>query len=335
MERIPHVLQAYGVRAEKVEEITPRLYKVFGQQQVFALKRSSLVETTKRNWENALRLADSMNLSFITPVFLTKDGQLYYEYNKSIYYMCPWIEENGRKDQESWIVNFYETIAEIHRKTRKVQRIPFDNISKSFITFRSYCSDLRQHLLTFVQQFEKNRYMSPFELLVCTQYRDIDFTLNEVEKRVTSFLHEMDDNNVEWSYTLCHGNLNTRHVKNGYFINWEKTNLNNPVLDLVTFFKEEIGSYNPNNRQYIDLFSTYMKINELTLPELHLFLIYLLSPGEYIQTISEYVNADRNKSMVQFIEKLQHEYRKVLFGIEWSEYIEKEYEQVDLDDWDS
>ncbi|RKQ37920.1 hypothetical protein [Oceanobacillus halophilus] len=327
------VLSAYGIRPLKIQEVTPRLFEVKDNYQNYALKISSLTEGTLKKWENVYRVANAQNLQAVLPVYLTKQGNLFYPLNETVYYLSPWVEEREQLSNETWIQEFYETLATMHVKTRRTQKLSKDKISKRFITYQSFCNDARRHLLTFVQQFEKHRYMSPFELLVCTQFRDIDFALVEVDKRIHRLLNEeKGEEQLTWNYSLCHSNLNASHIRGPYFINWENARYESPIMDLVRFFSQEIGKYDPTTNSYIDLFPTYTKINQLQLPELQLFSIYLLSPGKYVQTIYEYVNTMRTESMIHFVQTLQHEYRKILFGLKWSEYIEKEYETIKFDD---
>ncbi|WP_156291203.1 protein kinase family protein [Oceanobacillus salinisoli] len=330
-EYLKFVLQAYNIYTNKIHEVTPRLFKVNDHQQAYALKRSALTDKDIRNWEGVYRLANAKNLDTVLPVYLTKDGQFFFRHNNSIYYVSPWVEETNHKRNKTWISNFYETLADVHNKTKRTQKLPMEKVSTPFTSFQSFCNNAKNHLLTFVQQFEKKRYMSPFELLVCTQFRDIEYACTEADKRIHRFLNDHEGDEIKWNYSLCHRNLNATHIKKSYFVNWEHARYDNPVMDLVIFFHQEIGHFNPASDLFIDLFPSYTKINELTLPELQLLSIYLLSPGEYMQTIHHYMNNMRTESMVQYVTKLQYQYRKILFGLKWSEYLEREFESHDLD----
>jgi len=105
-------------------------------------------------------------------------------------------------------------------------------------------------------------------------------------------------------------------------------------MDLIRFFDHEIGEYNPQSEQFIELFSNYMEVNKLTVQELQYFSIYMLSPVSYIQIVQDYMRGARKENMIKSMKRIQHAYRKIIFGLNWSYYIEKEYESLNLDDLD-
>src|SRR5690625_5357844 len=81
--------------------------------------------------------------------------------------------------------------------------------------------------------------MSPLELLVCTQYRDLELVFRETRKRVDQFIQENNEETV-WNYSLCHGSFRFAHFINAdqaYMINWEKAQYENTIHELEYFFK--------------------------------------------------------------------------------------------------
>lgn len=331
-DRIRNVLNAYNIHPLKVNKETPQLYYVKDHHREYALKCSGLAEEMVKQWKAIYQFSNSQNLDVVLPVYLTKEGNLYYRSEQSIFYLSPWINDINRSIDTNWVSNFYETLAKLHWKTKRVQQIDITAISNQFIAFQNYCKEMRKQLLTFIHQFEKKQYMSPFELLVCTQFRDIEYAFIEIDKRIHRFINDNEEDKLAWSSSLCHRYLNHSHIKKSYFINWEYARYDHPVMDLIIYFQNEIGRFNPSANLYMDTFSTYTDINELTLPELQFFSIYLLSPTNYMQHIYDYMNGERNKSMIRRTKSIQHEYRKIIFGIKWSEFIEKEFETLDLDD---
>ena len=121
-----------------------------------------------------------------------------------------------------------------------------------------------------------------------------------------------------------------------YIINWEHGHQGNAVLDLVNFFHEESAYYNRQSDLLIELFPTYDKENELSIKEHYLLTMYLLNPAAYISKVRAYSVKDAKQSMIDQIKGLQHEYRKISFGLAWSAYVDKEHENnFSIDDLES
>lgn len=334
MDLIGKVLQSYAVYPLSVEQITDRLFQVNDGKRTYALKRSALSEQTVKQWERIYQLAHSQNIPTILPVYLTKEGKLYKEMDQSVFYLTPWITRDNNKRLKQDIEQLYHVIGGLHVKTSRSQLIEVNKLKGNFSTYRTFCEESKEKLLDYVKQFEQNRYMSPYELLVCTQYRDLEYALNTIIKRIDQFLSE-DEAQMTWNDCLCHGNLALSHVLNPYIINWEQANYGSAVSDLATFYENEVAFYDNPTDLFIELFPSYNKINELTLKEHYLLIIHLLNPSPYIEKIKEYIDNKSKQTMVNQIKTLQPVYRKIIFGLKWSDYVEKEYESFPLDDLES
>lgn len=331
MELIIKALEAYSIYPVSIEKVTDRLFRVYDGKHEYALKRSLLSDRTLANWESVYRQAHSQNMAAIMPVYLTKAGDLYKKSDQSIYYLTPWILVQKNESQKQSIEQFYYTIGMIHAKTKQSQLIQMDKLKSDFSTYQTFCEETKGMLLDYVKRFEKNQYMSPFELMVCTQYRDLEFALNTVKRRLDQFLYE-DEEQLTWNDCLIHGNLKLSHLVNHYIINWEYAQQGNAVLDLAKFYQQETVEFGNKADLFIELFSVYNKENELKLKEHYLLIIYLLNPTAYISKIQDYMNKSSDLSMVDQIQLLQHAYRQVIFGLKWSSFVEKEYESFSLDD---
>lgn len=337
MEKIKEVLDAYGVYPKTIDKITDRVYRVNDGRFVYALKQSSLRKDTIANWEKTYQQAFEQNISIILPVYITENRKLYAELDESIYYLTPWIDaENGKRDKQN-IEFLFRNLGMMHAKTKKEQFIAADVFIRNFDTYRLFCEDAAANLLGAVEQFEKSRYMSPFELLVCTQYRDLEYALKEINKRLKK-LTDQEDEKISWNYSLCHGQLNFSHMlfsNQTYLLNLERAKIDNAVMDLTGLFRSEITFYDSQSDALIEQFSSYTAENELTDNELQLLVIHLLDPNEYISIIQEVVNERTDGTMITDMIRLQHAYRRIIFGLQLSGYIEKEYEMAVFDDLES
>jgi hypothetical protein len=123
------------------------------------------------------------------------------------------------------------------------------------------------------------------------------------------------------------------HGNQTYFINWENASYTNAVHDLTRFFISETGVYDAPVKEMIDRFHVYMEENELTKSELYLLTINLLDPASYISCVEKYPASQ--ETMAHQLKMLMHAYRRIIFGLHWSNYVEKTYETLVLDDLES
>ncbi|WP_373892974.1 hypothetical protein ACUL41_07855 [Virgibacillus natechei] len=333
MEVLKKVLNSYAIYPLAIEEVTERLFRVSDGQREYALKMSLLSKESVVDFENVYHTAFSQNVAAILPVYLTKSGNLYMEMNQTIFYLTPWIETTSMK-QRQLIENLYKNIGTVHAKTKQTQTISTERLIRGFTTYKEFCGHTANEFLSFVEQFEKNRFMSPFELLVCTHYRDLEFALKEIIKRIEQLMDEQEEE-MSWNSSLCHGNLRFSHTLGAHVINWENAYYDNAVTDLTAFFKQEVGHYDRPREALIEQFSTYTRENELNQNELYLLVIHLLNPTNYLKIVQQYVENPSVDTMVNRIGKLQHAHRQLLFGLQFSKHVETEYETSSLDDLES
>src|SRR5690625_803697 len=321
MEVVQKVLAAYNIYPLQIEQITDNVYKVSDGNSDYALKRSSLNnERETQLWRHVYEQAYHQHFLSILPVYLTKDEELYSIQNQDVYYLTPWLDEASVQKDKQTIEQFYSVIGNIHAKTRQVQTVAAQEFLPDFQEYAAYCNHVQESLLGFVEGYEKNRYMSPFELSVCTQYRDVDNSLKELKRRTQQII-DMEEDTVPWSFSLCHSNLQFSHMlktRQLHLINWEKVRYDNAAMDLSVFFKNEMKQFNAPADDMVNLFKVYMRENELTKTELYMLSVYLLDPGPYIKLVKNYTDFRSGESMVNQTKMLQQAYRQLLFGLKWS-----------------
>ncbi|MGJ9457110.1 spore coat protein YsxE [Oceanobacillus sp. CF4.6] len=332
-EIIKEVMQSYRVYPTEMEEITERLVRIKDGQRDYALKRSTLTKENVTAWLSVYHIANEKKLAEIAPVYVTRDGKLYKEVDESFFYLTPWTESPNRANLKNEIENTMQHLGSLHEKTKTSQRISKDTLTQNFLTYQTYCTQVPTELNSIVRQFEGNRYMSPFELLVCTQFRDIEYASKMNNDIIRDFLDPSDED-LTWNHCLCHGNLTPDHTVGRYIINWENARYDHPVMDLAKYFSHLTGNYDQPQNRITEAFKIYKNQNDLNEMELKLLTIYLLNPSSYLTTIREYVNNTSKKSMVIQISELQQQYRKLIFALNWNKYMKEEYETISFEDAD-
>ncbi|NBJ68673.1 MULTISPECIES: hypothetical protein [Clostridia] len=335
MDTLKAVLQAYSIQPFYIEKQTEHLYKVQDHYQQYALKQSRLTQETVGMWEQVYNIAYTDFLSLVLPVYLTKQGKLYEIQGDSIYYVTPWKGNSLTELDQPTIEKLFQSIGRMHAKTKQQQMVESDQLKRTFQHYKQHCKQLQLELLAAVEQFEKNRFMSPFELLVCTQFKELDYSLQETVRRIDQLLYEQEENST-WYYSLCHKNITTSHTLTHqaqlYLINWEKAGFDYPIFDLVTFFHQETSEYDAPLDLFMHGFDKYMDENELTKKELYLLVIQLLDTQAYLACVTAHKKT--KATMIEQIIHLQHIFRRILFGLHFSAYVDQTYDTIDLDDLD-
>jgi len=338
MEVAQKVLTAYNIYPLHVEKITDNVHKINDGNRDYALKRSRFTsEREIRLWTHVYEQAHHQNLVSVLPVYLTKAGKMHTIQNQNVYYLTPWLEAAATQNEKRTIEQFYRVIGNIHMKTKQVHTVSSTDFLPGFKEYMSYCDEIQEELLGFVEKFEKNRYMSPFELSVCTHYRDLNFALKEMKRRIDLLL-DIEEKTIPWNSSLCHFDLQSEHIlqtRQLHLINWEKASYDNAFMDLAAFFKNESKKFNAPTNDMIDLFNIYMHENELTKQELYILSIYLLDVTPYITSIQQYNNRKSGGSIVNQTKMIQYTYRQIMFGLKWSKFVEDEFETLEIDDLES
>lgn len=328
MEMVENVMSLYGIKPVEFSKITDRVYKVMDGQHQYSLKKSILSPQTLKEWEQVFHQADQKHITEILSIVLTKDHSIYTIYENELYYLMPWID-----GERSTIEQLYRSIGKVHKKTQQFQSVDYDKMVYHFNQYSQYCDDVQKRLLTDVKQFESHIYMSPLELQVCTHYRDIELAIKKAQEQIRK-LTSSQEKREEWGYCLCHGNLRLSHslvdVEHTYLINWEQAHYNYPMVDLSKLLKNELTTYDAPTKLWMNMFKVYMEENRLHNDELSLLLIHLLDPTIYIQNIEQYIDRTSNQSMMNQIKKIQIEHRKLLFGLQFLDFIDQQYfSQID------
>lgn len=98
MEDTQSVLQKYGLTAQFIEPVSPRVWKVYTDYGVFALKKLKSVRS-KQFTDHMVAIEEKGFRSFV-PVYRTNSGEFFSEGIQSgdSYYLMPWLQFDQRKN---------------------------------------------------------------------------------------------------------------------------------------------------------------------------------------------------------------------------------------------
>src|SRR5699024_6643954 len=214
--------------------VTEKLYRITDGTNEFALKQSSFTEQSMERFRSLLGLAEEYNIQSFLPVYLTKNNVPCVNRQGRYFYLSPWVPSGRPLSFEDDVQSLYQTIGKIHKETKQTEMITADEVGKIVSYFQSVYDDTGSSLLQVVEQFEKEHFMSPFGLLVCTQFRNIQYILRLCREKAGELV-EKAGFDADWRICLVHGNLQLSHWIDPYFINWEQATFSSPIFDLYTF----------------------------------------------------------------------------------------------------
>lgn len=320
-ETLEQILAAYQIHPINQRRISESVYEITDQKrQKYALKCSRLTDDKLKKWLHVYELAATIPLPEVIPVYLHQSEDLYINYQNQIYYITPWLE----KAEIDWS-KYFQVLANVHVHTKKSTVFPLQQTVKTFNQYESYCRQIQTRLLEWVELFERQHYMSPVELQVCTHYREMNIAIERILTMLSVFIEEIN-NQHEWSISLCHGNVRREHfvgTNRLHLISWENAYFENAIHDLVHLFSQEATYYDKDFKDWNELFfGSYIQVNPLNKLELLLLIIYLLDMSKYMQTIEQSIL--HRIDMVVAVQKLQKFYRKIIFGLHFADHVEQQ-----------
>ncbi|MDC3412483.1 phosphotransferase [Terrihalobacillus insolitus] len=324
LDPIREILQEYHVEHFDYGKLTNRTYKIDTYQTSYVLKKSRLTSKSLPMWNRVYQLSAQESLASVLPVYMTRRRESYVSYNNEIYYLSPWKEKGDKQDQTDGIKSLYETLGSIHYKTKQRQEVWTEDIEQKITHDKNRVKMYQDTLIKYVEAYEKRHYMSPFELRVCMQYRDIQKVLSELDNWYDCYLEDFQDEPTVY-HSLCHGNLKSQHViqhsERTYFINWEKAFIGSPVHDLSIYFFHTLSYHDNPIEQLATSFSVYQNKNPLLQKEISLLAISLLQPQSYFQILERYSEKKSDKAQPFQLKSLEQCYRRLLNGLHLQEVL--------------
>lgn len=333
LHRLSDILASYGVRPIKTEKISERMMRIYDLERVYALKRSDLTDETVRLWVHVYKMAKDHQLRSIIPVYVTMNGSLYQKVNGTIYYLTPWKETTVRKQQKH-MKQVYKALGTIHAQTKFKRTISPKVTVTQFEAYQTNCETLFHRLESYVEQFELNTYMSPFEWLVCSHYHQLKHMLDMSLQSVDLLIDHFHSTN-KWNICLCHGQLDLSHLifsERVYLINWDHATYQNSIVDLSVFLKQIATDVYAQRETHMEAFEAYLQENMLNQSELHLLVVYLLDLHTYISLVERYnQQTSNNHSQVKQVMALEKHFRQLTFCFSFLEELLHMFDAESID----
>lgn len=196
-----------------------------------------------------------------------------------------------------------ELVALLHNKTTYYKEVTedcykeiYENIKDNILYSKNYY-DMMYHRLV------EEIYPSPSHYLVLRNlykiFASLEFGSNELDD-----WYEKVKNSTKTRVAFIHNNLETDHfIENHqkYLISWERSRIDSPILDLITFYQKEYMNYN-----FETLFKKYMSHYELSKEEKQLLFIVLSIPPKIEFSGTEMKDVESIRKKLDYIFKTEH-----------------------------
>ncbi|MFN2745053.1 spore coat protein YsxE [Bacillus sp. z60-18] len=290
MEDIQALLNEYGLAAEYIEPVSPKVWKVYTAHGVFALKK---LEPTRNNrFTEQMILLEEKGYRQFVPVYRNRGGEFLTGAGQEVCYLMPWLTLERGEERDQKHEHLFQEIALIHQKTEKELRMRREDIVGHYDRTKRKWEIEKQKYEEIVSRAEKEWYMSPFQLQAAMYYREtisaVDFALDRLDE-----WHEAIKEKESSRIVLNHGQLSVHHflyndMGTGYFTNFEKAGYAPPANDLILFFTRMFKSNPASCTECVNWYYTYHGVYPLREEEVSLFLSYMAYPGAMFKTLSRY-----------------------------------------------
>ena len=258
-------------RSNALEEIkgTYKPYRITKKKNVTIIDSTSGSYVIKEKKDNKINKAYSYLISRSFDYFPELQGEMRSDVN-----VFQYVEEvNMPVEQKA--LDMMELVALLHNKTTYYKEITedkykeiYDNLKNNIIYTKNYYDNMYNILI-------EETYMSPSHYLfmrnIYKVFAALDYTLNELD-----VWYDSTKDDLKERVAFIHNNLEVEHFiknKKGYLVSWEKSKIDSPILDLITFYQKEYMNFD-----FESLFRKYLKNYPLKDNEQKLLFIVISIP---------------------------------------------------------
>lgn len=241
----------------------------------------------KRNPNNIFKYLETRSFNCFPQIIDTNDEYDVYEH----------IEE-VQMPKEQKAQDIIITISILHAKTTFFKEVPTDKYSEIYENIDKELNYLKNYYDDIMNVIEQQKYMSPSSYVLARNISLIYSCLNFCLKSLNDWYEMVKDKNKMRVCTI-HNNLTLDHFiknENPYLISWDKSIVDMPIYDLISFYKNI----------YLDVnFYELLKIYETRYPlmeeEKKLFLLLISIPPKLEFNNNEYKNTINVRRKIDYL----------------------------------
>ncbi|MFG6116421.1 hypothetical protein ACGTN9_14750 [Halobacillus sp. MO56] len=315
MNYLQTIIHRYGMSIHRTEQITNKLYRIQTDFGDFALKQSRYHSNEESKWLSIAEWLEANGGQLAPPIARTRDRTPYVKIENWLYYLTPWVEHTKDEYPSHDIESFYRSLGILHKQTKQTS---LDN--HHYVEYlwnrREASEQAHQHLLVKIEEFEKRHYMPPLGLAVCSQYKQIHYSL-EFMKDLFKEFPDRENISGDLPQVINHGNLKNDHIiqyhGHSYFLNWEQMFVGPAMLDVSRFFLNDFRFHDSPVEEYIKKFPVYEQLYGMTNQDRLLLAIHLIDPHHYFYRLDQLAE-DKKSSELEKVQKLEKSFRRMVYG---------------------
>lgn len=322
----PILKNNYGIDPYFVES-SGNIHKIYSNKGGFILKKIDPHQGI--DFIKYVQTLYQKGFNRIVPIYPTVDGRYAVLDNQELYYLMPWLPNEEKEERTERQKQLFRELARLH--TISVKEIPVKKEERTE-HFEKTIQELdreEEFLLDAIETCERKIYMSPFELMFCTYYHDLNQAL-KFSKRKLEEWYEATKDLEKVRVAVNHGKLSNDHfVYNekgyGYFINFENAHIGLPSHDVLPFLAKSLRGYPKQAEEIVEYIYMYFKYFPFKDDEMALFLSYFAHPGTVMKTAERFFQEGKNRNERKAVQKLQRDY----WQLKNTEYIVMRIDEIE------
>lgn len=211
--------------------------------------------------------------------------------------------EDTPMPKEQKATDMIDLVALLHNKTTYHKVVTDDTFKNIYENIKNNIDYLNNTYSILTDRIHSIEYMSPSQYMLINNSSKIFSCLNFCQSELDNW-YELVKEEKKQRVSLIHNNLSLDHfVKSDkdYLISWDKSRIDNPTLDIITFYK--------NNYYDIDfetIFNSYNNKYPLSESEKKLLFIVISLPDNIELSSNEFENCKKISNMIDYIEKTEN-----------------------------
>ncbi|MCM3765464.1 spore coat protein YsxE [Neobacillus niacini] len=325
LDTLTPILDHYQVEPHFVEDYGS-IQKIYSNKGTFALKK--IAPTTGTDFIRHVHYLYQKGYNRIVPIYPTMDGRYAVLHENNLYYLMPWMSNDSRGNRQAHHQLFRE-LARLHTLSAKEITINKEERIEHYEKTIQQLDKHQEFLDGFIDVCEKKTYMSPFELLYCLYYNEINLALRFSKTKFEEWYEKTKDNEKA-RMVVVHGKVASDHFVYdergyGYFINFENASYGSPIHDLLPYVSRALNTGPKRNDDVIDWIYHYYKYFPFKDDEKLLFYSYLAYPTQVIQIVEKYYRKKRPRNELKLVRQLQQRY----FHLKNIEYVVSKMTEIE------
>lgn len=214
---------------------------------------------------------------------------------------------NIKVEKDQKLNDLLELIAILHKKTLYKREFDLDDIKKIYEELNNVINYRLDYYIKLNDKCDNEEFLSPSMYLLMRNISLIYYMLEGARKNLNIW-YEKIKNNKSIRVCLLHNNISLDHLiinRKKYLINWDKAMFDNPINDLLSFYKLYYKDLSLN-----DVFFIYEKNNSLEELEKDLLIIYLMVGNDVKISDNELLNTKLINNELIYLENVYNYIKK-------------------------